>query len=297
MTIAILYTCFNRKDKTISSLRGLFSAVEYYNKFSEAPIHPSIFLTDDGCTDGTSEAIVLMYPDKDITIIKGSGSLFWAGGMIAAWQEAMSKDTQWDYYLLLNDDTIMFQSCIQELMNTHLFCKRHYNRVGIYSGLTCATSNLNSITYGGRIITNSFLGTSMQVKKTGMPQMIDLTNANILMVPNSIVEEIGILYSGYRHGNADFDYSMQARKRGIPVLVTENVCGMCDCDHKSGQELKEHLLSMSIKERKEYFSSPLHSSKDYLLFIKRNFPLKYPLSWLFRKLHERFPNIYYLFKP
>lgn len=297
MKIAILYTCFNRKDKTISSLRGLFSAVDYYNKFAEFPIFPSIFLTDDGCTDGTSEAIGLEYPDKDITIIKGSGNLFWAGGMIAAWKEAMSKDTRWDYYLLLNDDTVIYQSCIQELMNTHHFCKRQYNRDGIYSGLTCASSNPDSITYGGRIITNSLLGTTKQVEIIGKPQMIDLTNANILLVPNSIVEEIGILYYGYRHGNADFDYSMQARKHGIPVLATTNVCGKCDFDHKSGPELREHLLSMSVKERKEYFSSPLHSSKDYLLFVKRNFPLKYPLSWLFRKLHERLPKIYYLLKP
>lgn len=48
--------------------------------------------------------------------------------------------------------------------------------------------------------------------------MVDLTNANILLVPKVVVDKIGIFYEGYKHGRANNDYSLLARRKGIPVL-------------------------------------------------------------------------------
>ena len=61
-------------------------------------------MTDDGCTDGTIEAV----RDKfhDVRIVKGDGSLFWNRGMLKAW-EAASTEKSYDYYIWLNDDTII----------------------------------------------------------------------------------------------------------------------------------------------------------------------------------------------
>ena len=291
--IAVLYTCFNRKEQTLSSLTGLYQSQRMYNHYAKEKIEISVFLTDDGCTDGTANAIRDTFSDKDICIIQGTGSLFWAGGMRIAWKEAMKRHDEWDFYLLLNDDTDIFAYCIVELMNTHQYCLQHYNKEGIYSGITCSKSDFNKITYGGRIIKNRFLGTWMRAMPSSTPTLVDQTNANILLVPRHVVDQIGIFYEGFRHGNADFDYSMQARRKGIPVLLTTSYCGACDNDHIPVEELNNKILAMSQEERTAFFANPLHSSADYLTFIRRNIPIKYPFTWLFRKLEENYPKIYY----
>jgi len=72
-TIAVLITCFNRKAKTLESLRLLFA--------QDLPpdVSLQVYLVDDGSTDGTGEAIAQTYPQ--VTILSGTGSLFWNGGM------------------------------------------------------------------------------------------------------------------------------------------------------------------------------------------------------------------------
>ena len=72
-TIAALITCFNRKEKTILCLTNLFKQ-PLLNNFEL-----DVFLTDDGCTDGTAEAVGKMFPQ--VHIIKGDGNLFWNRGM------------------------------------------------------------------------------------------------------------------------------------------------------------------------------------------------------------------------
>ena len=294
MKIAVLYTCFNRKAQTLSSLKCLYSSLENYNSTAKEKICITIYLTNDGCTDGTAEAINAVYPKKDIKILDGDGNLYWAGGMRLAWNEALKRHDEWDFYLLINDDTDLFDECLEELMDTHSYCFQKNGKSGIYSGATCAKSNNKKTTYGGNVITNRFLGNTHRLSPSGTPQLVDVANANILMVSKSVVDRIGIFYDGYRHGNADYDYSMSARRHGIPVYITGRFCGACENDHSHGDELKKKILKMSSKERMKYFTNPLHSSKDYLTYIRRQFPYKYPFTWLLRMLHEKFPKIYYM---
>lgn len=294
MKIAVLYTCFNRKAHTLSSLKCLFASLDYFNNTAKDKISITVYLTDDGCTDGTTEAISTAYPEKDIIILRGNGNLYWAGGMRLAWKAALKRQSEWDFYLLLNDDTDLFEDCLEELLKTHLFCLQKQGKPGLYSGATCAKSNQNKTTYGGNIITNRFLWKTYRVSPNGSPQLIDTSNANILMVSKSAVDKIGIFYDGYRHGNADYDYSMTARSHGIPVYITSRFCGACEDNHTHGKELKDKIIKMSNKERADYFSNPLHSSKDYLTFIRRQVPFKYPFTWILRKLHERYPKFYYI---
>lgn len=294
MKIAVLYTCFNRKAHTLSSLKCLYASLDHYNNTTKDKIDITVYLTDDGCTDGTAEAISTVYPDKDIIILRGNGNLYWAGGMRLAWKEALKRQSEWDFYLLLNDDTDLFEDCLEELLKTHLFCLQKQGKSGLYSGATCAKSNHSKTTYGGNIITNRFLGKSHRISPNGVPQLVDTSNANILMVSKSTVDTIGIFYEGYRHGNADYDYAMSARSHGIPVYITSQFCGACDDDHTHGEELKNKIIKMSSTERTDYFSNPLHSSKDYLTYIRRQFPLKYPFTWILRMLHEKYPKLYYM---
>ena len=296
LKIAILLTCYNRKLKTLSSLHSLYSALAYYNENtmeSSEKFDSVVYLTDDGCTDGTAEAIENEFADKNISILKGDGNLFWAGGMRFAWNEALKRRDEWDYFLLLNDDTILFNTAFVELMVTNAYCLKRYHKSGIYSGITCSPSDYGKITYGGDVFLNKFTGKRKRLGASNQPQMCDLTNANILMVSKNVVNEVGILYDGYIHGAADYDYTYMARKRGFPVLITAKPCGECVFDHKTDDDKRELFLSMSLAERKKYLANPLHSGADYVTFIKRTMPFKYPMTWAFRQLNLYWPRLYY----
>lgn len=152
---------------------------------------------------------------------------------------------------------------------------------------------ITKITYGGDVIPNKFNGRQIRLGRSSKPQMVDITNANILLVPKSVVDQIGIFYEGYKQGRADNDYSMQARKKGIPVLITAGACGACDNDHGSPEEIRKSIISMSQKERSAYYNNPLHCNSDYLLLIKRNMPFRYPITWCFRMLLTYCPKLYF----
>ena len=293
MKIAVLLTCFNRKEKTLSCLYSLYNALSLYNDKNENNIEISVYLTDDGCTDGTADAIRNNFSDKDITILQGTGNLYWAGGMRFAWNEALKKHNEWDFYLLLNDDTCVIEDCLFTLMNTDEYSKSKLGKQGIYSGITCDPNNNSKITYGGRKWKNYFLGTTTILTPNGEPQLCDETNANILLVSKIVVDQIGIFWEGYSHIGADFDYAIQCNKRNIPTFVTSKICGYCKNDHRSASEERDKIINMTLQERRNYFNNPLHLSKDRNKFKRRNTPLRYPFGVIGRFLNLYFPTLYY----
>lgn len=288
--IAAILTVFNRREKTLDCLQHLFEAVGAYNGDD---IALTVYLTDDGCTDGTAEAIRTAFPDKDIHIIQGTGSLFWAGGMRLAWQAAIDSGSQWDYYLLLNDDTNVFENVFQELFDAEDDEVRHQGCPGIVSGFTCEPGNPGKATYCGLNFVNWTKGRQVRLKPNGQPQHIDLTNANILLVPASVVKEIGIFHEGYRHSCADNDYSQTAHRHKIPVCSTAQVCGECEYDHHSQEDEIRMLSTMTKAEREKYVKAATHSDRDYLLFVRRNMPLRYPFAVMARGIRVALPSVYH----
>lgn len=294
INIATILTCHNRKQKTIASLRSVFNAQEFYNSLGKEKLELELFITDDGCTDGTSEAIQSEFHDKKIKIVKGSGNLFWAGGMRLAWKEAFQNNgSNWAFYLLLNDDTIVMNNVFEELLNTHSYSLTSFGLPGIYSGITCDFKDTNIITYSGDRFNSAAKGKWTRLGPTGTPQIADQTNANILLVSSQVVDSIGTFHDGYIHSCADYDYCMEAKRHGFTTLITGNVCGYCEYDHISDGEETRKLINMPLLERIKYVHAPTHSDDDYLLFVKRNIPQKYVISWILRKTRMLFPSIYY----
>lgn len=290
MKIAVILTCFNRKQKTLSCLKSLFEARDNY----QPKIDLNIYLTDDGCSDGTAEAVRNSFPTENITILQGDGNLFWAGGMRLAWNEALEKHNEYSYYLLINDDTDMLQNMFEELFSAEEHCNAKYHQEGIISGITCSKTDHTKMTYGGDVWVNKLLAKQRRLKPDTEPQMCDMTNANILLVPVSVVDRIGVFDEAYIHGVADYDYTMRARSKDIPVLITANFCGACDNDHDSYAGILTKLVSMSFSERKKYFSFPPRSGKDHLHFMRKYMPLRYPLVWLGTKMKMYVPKLYCL---
>ena len=104
--LAVLMTCHNRREKTLRCLTSLFSCRP------EAGLELSVYLVDDGSSDGTGDAVRQAYPS--VSVIRGDGTLFWNRGMRKAWEDALKKNA--DFYLWLNDDTVLYPSALVHLL-------------------------------------------------------------------------------------------------------------------------------------------------------------------------------------
>ncbi len=209
--IAVLITVHNRKDKTLKCLNGIHS--------QQIPntINIEVYLTNDGCTDGTAEAIREFFPDTNI--IDGDGNLFWNRGMYKAWSAAEESD--YDFYLWLNDDTILFENAIASLLST----SDKMNNGAIIVGYTI-DSKREKITYGGR---NKYTGLITDVK--GITEC-DTFNGNIVLIPRQVYKLVGKNDPVFHHAIGDTDYGLRAQKMRIKSYISDVACGICDSHEK-----------------------------------------------------------------
>ncbi|MBF6598620.1 MAG: glycosyltransferase family 2 protein [Fermentimonas sp.] len=282
--LAVLLTCHNRKNKTIACLQS------FYNANIPSNFDVDVYLTDDGSIDGTSEAISEMFPL--IKLIKGDGNLYWAGGMRLTWVTAM-KNKPYDIYLLLNDDVVLRSDFFDNFQETANYALKEFGMQGIYSGSTIDMES-NKVTYGASRIKNFlFVVKSYRIEPTNKPQKCDITNSNILWVDKEVVNTIGVFDTKYTHGIADYDYSIKARKRNIPVLLTPGVCGVCVHDHRENWRNNAY----SLRERIDFLKSPKGLAyKEYMYYIGKHFPFFLPYSFIMLWMKTLFPFLWERYK-
>ncbi|MCL6266231.1 glycosyltransferase family 2 protein [Flagellimonas myxillae] len=280
--LAVLLTCFNRKEKTVAALTALEAA---YKK-AEDNWEMSIYLTDDGSSDGTSEAVAANFPDAKI--LEGTGSLYWAGGMRNSWGEAVKGD--YDAYLLLNDDTNVSPNLFDAVAKTHEFCLSNFGKGGIYVGTT-VDADTKKVTYGGSLFKNRFLAKISRIQPKDHPVPCHLGNANIMWVSKNVVDDVGILSEGYVHGMADYDYTLKANKKNLPSLVMPGIVGECTNDHNDPYQ---KFFKLSLKERFKMLYNPIgfdFVSQTY--HMRKHFPLRYPFFVMVGYVKVLFPKLYY----
>ena len=243
--IAAILTVHNRKAKTLDCLTSLFA------------IAPAIdvYLTDDASTDGTAVAIVKKFPT--VHVIHGNGNLFWTRGMNLAWQEALKGNYQ--YYLWLNDDVRLYSHMLRELME----CETIGGGGCVVCGLV-ENLDQSSIIYGGRNRSGELIQPSAQ------PQDVVMMNGNVVLVPHSVIEQIGIMDSHYHHDLGDVDYALTARENGIKVLSTR--CAVA-AGYPNGL-CRVRKWNATLQERFRKLNSPLGSPLAInFYFRKKHFGL------------------------
>jgi GT2 family glycosyltransferase len=211
-SIAILLTVHNRRDKTLNCLENLFAqkAVVGYQW--------EVYITDDGSSDGTAEAIRFQFPD--VTIIQGDGNLYWNRGMKLAWETA-TKTKEYDFYFWLNDDTLLFDKALTILIEGF----NTFGKKSIYVGATRSATN-PTITYSGHRLQETFL------KPNGEWQSCDYFNGNIVFIPRAVFELMGMNDPVFQHALGDFDYGLRAKKKKIALYVAPAVLGYCETHEK-----------------------------------------------------------------
>ena len=269
-TLAVLMTVHNRRDSTLRCLDLLYS--------QEIPNEVKLFvyLTDDGCTDGTPQVVKERYPD--VFVVQGDGTLFWNMGMRKAWEEAAK--TEYDYYLWLNDDTFLYGDSIKRVISTSL----DNNDSALLVGSTCSPDDNTRITYGG------WVGNSL-IADTSKSYRCDTINGNVVLVPKSVFDILGFNTTIFKHRGGDTDYGIRANEKGIPVLTVPGVIGEC-ARHDSIPIWKDP--SQPLSRRWKNFFSPLGANPfEFFRFRKLHYGI-FPAikTFITNFFHVLFPSLW-----
>jgi len=271
-SIAVLIACYNRKHQTLICLDKLFHDVSLgINELK-------VFLVDDGSTDGTEHAVHEKFPQ--VNIIKGNGDLFWNRSMHLAFSIAM--DEGFDYYLWLNDDTLLERAAIDVMLQTKLQGKSDDT---IVVGAIC-DPDTGRYSYGGARQLDRFFRPFLceYVIPNNYPQELDVMNGNLVLIPNQAAIRLGNIDPIFEHAMGDTDYSMRARKLGIMVLLTPSYVGYCTRNKVEGSYRDKGL---SVKGRlKQVFSRKGLPWRSWLAMCWRHGGLLWPIHffWAYTKI-------------
>tara|TARA_Y100000815_G_scaffold275317_1_gene312826 strand:- start:2381 stop:3244 length:864 start_codon:yes stop_codon:yes gene_type:complete len=271
LQIAVLLTCFNRKEKTLKCLSHLFNQDNFVD----------VYLVDDGSTDGTSTAILTKF--SQVNIINGSGDLYWNNGMRLAWQTA-SAVKDYDFYIWLNDDTMLDDNAFKALFNTYNQVIKKDRNPGIITGACRSNNENNEFSYGGHTLKGAVI-------PNGGLQECRYINGNVVLIPQLIFKEIGNLSEEFTHAHGDFEYGIRAINAGFKCYTTREYIATCPRNEGVADWCNPEI---PLNKRISLINSPLgFNVKEYSKYIKRDRGIYHSLL-IYVKIYFRalFPRLY-----
>lgn len=275
LKIAILLTCHNRKSVTLQCMKNVCKCWNCVHQFD-------FWVVDDGCTDGTAEGIRGLNLGCCVNLVQGSGHDYWAGGMRRAWNAAIESGTDYDGYLWLNDDTMLFPSALETLV-------RPVGTAGIVVGVVSDLVG-KTMTYGGRA------RDMRPVPIDGTYRDVQTFDGNCVLVSRSAFEKIGGMSDYVTHAIGDNDYGLRATEAGIRIVQTPCFVGTCE---KSDYKPDWTKSSVPLIKRIRNLYSPLGYSQAqvYFHFNRIHFGVFHAVRlWIHQHIRVLFPWIWERFK-
>ncbi len=262
LRIAVLVTVHNRADITVAGLARLAALV----KPMTAEFEFRTFLVDDGSTDGTSARVEEL--PLDVTVTRGSGSLYWNRGMALAYDTARRSSSSFDAYLLYNDDILLgdnfrdFLTKFRELGDRIL--------VGAFVEPATDVVSYSGFIASGRLHPFSF----HRPELAGELVPVDTFNGNLVAVPAKVMHSLGGLDVGYTHSLGDLDLGLRAKAVGVESYVYCEPVGTCS----QGRSLDERIRSSGFRNRWKLLFQYPHGLGPYLKFARTHgIPVLLPL--------------------
>ncbi|MBW4601125.1 MAG: glycosyltransferase family 2 protein [Calothrix sp. FI2-JRJ7] len=261
--VAVIMTCFNRRETTLNCLRAL----------SQQTKKADVYLTDDGSSDGTSDAVSKQYPE--VKILQGNGNLFWVGGMRLAFESGMQGN--YDYYLWLNDDTILESDTLERLLTIHQQLKLQGSFDSIVVGST-KDPITGQASYGGAVKSSkwysnkyNFVGASQNL------QECDTMFGNCVLIPNSVASKVGNIDKAFIHSLGDLDYGLRAKNKGCSIWVAPGYVGTCSKNSIKNSWVDTKLSTLErLKKVTHIKAFPL---KPWTVFCSRHSGFMWLIYW------------------
>ena len=249
MKILVLFTCYNRCEKTLTCINSLQKNTQIKFDF---------IVVDDNSQDDTCKELKKY---NNITVLHGNGSLFYSGGMRMAIAEAKSRDlSEYSYVMFVNDDVEFFENSISKLVEY----LNGENSIEI--GSMCDSQG--KLSYGGVKHVGSINPRYQTVMSKAERTYCDTFCANCVLLPKNIFVKLPNIDSHYKHAMGDFDYGWEARRQGVKILASNDFVGRCN-DNPKDDTWSDPALSIKERLRKKETIKGL-PRKEYFYFLKKN---------------------------
>lgn len=254
-SVAVLLTCFNRKELTRRCLRSL-----QLDSYSELKVEA--FVVDDKSTDGTKEMLMEEFPN--VHYIEGTGSLFWNKGMHRAFECA--HEIGYDFYLWVNDDSVFDDGIIGKLVACYYSIREKPQT--IITGYM-ENGDRTVVTYPAFSKKKSIIPLATnRMLPTNVPQKCVTMHGNCVLIHRSVVDRIGIMDPYYAHGIGDADYGYMASRNGCDIWLTNFPAGVCEAN-LAYKEL--YRKDWSMKQRWQFITGRKQRPiKDWWHFTIKN---------------------------
>ena len=212
--IYIIIPVFNRLELTQNCIKSIYSQKEN--------IDFNIILVDDCSSDKTVEWVSLHYPE--VTILEGSGSLFWGGAIHKGIEHALRNCNLHDYVLLVNNDVILSENTICELVN---FCEQKNRKVLVGSISVDSRSNGRVIKSGTKVkswfinwTSHAFFEQKIEDVVKQKSTEVDFLTGRCLLHPVEVFAKVGNYDSiSFSHYGADDEFSMRVKRYGFKTFL------------------------------------------------------------------------------
>jgi GT2 family glycosyltransferase len=263
MRLAAVMAAYNRKDLTLACLGSL--------RAQRVPGSTlDTFVLDDASSDGTSEAIAEQFPE--VTVLQGTGELYWNGGMRCAFAAAMAGD--YDYYLWMNDDTTLDDHALGLLLQVERRLRERVEDPVIIAGST-RHPDTGELTYGGLVRPYRWRRLRWELVEPGdEPRPCETMNGNVVLVPRAVVRRVGNIDPAFVQQMGDYDYGLRARAAGCSVWIAPGTIGTC-ASHRERSPWQQPLL----KELRRLWSVKELSPRPWMVFARRWGGALWPVYW------------------
>lgn len=268
--VSIIILNWNGKEDTIECLESL-KHITYPNY--------EILLVDNGSTDGSVECFKERYPE--IEIIENGKNLGFAEGNNIAIKWAINSNS--DYVLLLNNDTLVDPYFLTELINV----AESDPKIGVVGPTVYYYHEANKIqSAGGKIVWNR--GTTHHLNKNKIDDgtfsensEVDYIQGCALLAKSKVFKDVGYLNRDYFAYWEETDWCARVHKAGYKIYHVP----------KGKIWHKEGMTSRKLTGFRQY-----HATRNRFWFMRTNAEKKQYISFIiyFFGYHMWFSSAVYL---
>lgn len=214
--LAIVTPVHNRRELTLQCLRSLA-------RVDRTGLDVMTFIVDDGCTDGTREAIEKEFPE--VKIVHGTGELWYTAGTNLGIVAALKHKP--DYILCINDDSIFDEMAIQRL----LACAKRFDRA-VVGGLLLFWDRPHRV-FQVAPIWNTWKGGWQHWQEQTVwtvpqgPWEVDLIVGNCILYPAKVFEEAGMMNPRISAQYGDAEFTTRLKKLGWRLIIEPSARIFC----------------------------------------------------------------------